>query len=733
MRPQTLYQDNASHCSPGLRHLLAMILTVLSLTVNAQTMDTLSAGGPFFVNDGETLIYHIHRDPKARQGTVSDALQNVPGVKVDTEGNLTLRGVDEVMLFINGRPSHFDEESLKNYLQQVKALNIERIEVMTNPSAQYTSATNTGVINIITNQEKNAEQHLSFGFQANTRPNLSPSISYIWNNNRWSFHANLKGGFSSTKEHEEGYSYSFVDHLVSGIPIGMDTASIKQYHSNDTTLNYSAELFLKAEYRPDAKNDFMAYVSFTPSKNHSASYSSTYRHEYIDDIGEYDYNIINHDNQLFHWGSAGMSWHHRFDKPGQYMSMELNSDFDFGGGITQETRIFKNQPELNRDIKMFNDFTDIGYNAKIEYIHPYRLSGKDETKSQQGEFYLSITDNRKPDNNIGRYDTLGTDGYVTDWNRSENRRFTRHQTAGTAMVQHHFGEAFTVKGGVSAETTWIKSRYFDTPQYDTLMRFTYLRPSLHLSYRTPSMHNFSFSYTRKSNYPWVRYFTRRKDYQEESFSTGNPALKPTMVDVFELAWAKYDDRLGSVNVKGYFNNSINAINMVSDVAYDSLWGRQVPFTKPVNLNQYYEAGGSFNLTYRPSAMFNVRLEANLYDSHIETYYEKTQDSLITSNLWAYSLRIDSWYKLWNKLEFHATAYYNSPTQTLFAISQTAYGIDCGLRADFFDNRLSLLFNAFDIFNWNKEDNYTNNPYYISYSSNKANSRYLSIEVVYKVL
>ena len=702
-----------------LRCLLLLILTVLSLTGKAQTTDTLSAGGPFFVNEGETLIYHIHRDPKARQGTVSDALQNVPGVKVDTEGNLSLRGVDEVELFINGRPSHFDEESLKNYLQQVKAISIERIEVMTNPSAQYTSATNTGVINLITSQGSNSERHLSVGLQSNTKPNLSPWLSYIWNNERWSFQANLKGTLSSSKEYTEGYSYSFVDHLEDSLPCGLDTASVKNYFSNDTSLSYSAEVFLKTEFRPDSNNDFMAYLSFTPSKSQSTSFSHTYRHEYIDDIGEYDYSILTDDNQLFHYGSAGMSWHHRFDKPGQVFGMQLSSDFDFGGGLAKEIRTFKEHPELYRDIRELNDFTDVGYNAKIEYTHPY--------------LYLSLTDNRKPDNNIGIYDTLGVDGYVTDWNRSENRRFTRHQTAGTAMVQHHLGEAFTVKGGFSVESTWIKSRYFDTPQYDTLIRFTYLRPSLHLSYRTPSMHNFSFSYTRKTDYPWVRNFTRRKDYEEESFTTGNPELKPTLVDVFELAWAKYDDRLGSVNVKGYFNNSIHAINRVSDVAYDPLWGRPVPFTKPVNLNQYYEAGGAVNLTYRPSAMLNVRLEANLYDSHIETYYEKTQDSLISSDLWAYSLRIGTWCKLWNKLELHATAYYDSPTQTLFATRQTAYGIDCGLRADFFDNRLSLLFNAFDIFNWNKEDNYTYNPYYLSYSSNKANSRYLSVEVVYKVL
>jgi hypothetical protein len=231
----------------------------------------------------------------------------------------------------------------------------------------------------------------------------------------------------------------------------------------------------------------------------------------------------------------------------------------------------------------------------------------------------------------------------------------------------------------------------------------------------------------------MRYFTRRIVYEEESFTLGNPWLKPTLIDVFELSWSKYWEGLGSVNIKGYYNNSINAINQVSDVAYSEVWGRVVPYRKPVNLNKYFEAGSEFNITYRPTPTFNVRLDAIVFDSYIETYYEKTQDSVIISELWAYNLNLSVWAKFWNKLEVHATAYYNSPTQTLFATNQTAYGIDFGFRADFFDKRLSVLLNAYDIFNWNKENNYTSNPYYISYSSKKVNSRYVSLELVYRIL
>lgn len=132
-----------------------------------------------FVNDGEKVVYRVAQDVTVQEGTVSDALQNVPGVKVDTEGNVTLRGVNTVEIWINDSPSHFDEEGQKSYLQQTPAAIIEQIEVMTNPSARYTSDTDTGIINIITGSRKQHTQSLNVSLQANTNPHISPRIAYL--------------------------------------------------------------------------------------------------------------------------------------------------------------------------------------------------------------------------------------------------------------------------------------------------------------------------------------------------------------------------------------------------------------------------------------------------------------------------------------------------------------------------------------------------------------------------
>ena len=702
-------------------HIIVSFLLLFSPLLFAQQPS--DQEGPIFDSEGETVTYHLNRDPIGWRGTVSDALQNVPGVKVDTEGNISLRGVSAVEIFINGKPSHFDEESQKNYLQQVSASSIERIEVMTNPSARFTTETDTGIINIITNVKSGTERHLSAGLQVNTKPEMSPWISYIRSNEKTSFTVNLNGTFSNTRKHIESYSYSFVDQNPIYHSYGMDTANHLHSFSDDTTQYYSMEIFLKGEYRPDKNNDFMLFFNIFPYTSRTASFSSIYRKEYLNNIGEYDYSVFNNEHHPMAYGSTGMSWHHQFPKEGHVMGLQVNSDFDFGVFTDKEVRIFKNQPWFNRDIVATDDFVDIGNDVKLEYTYPY---------SKQGEVYLSLSNNFMPDNNIGIYDTLGINGYVNDELRSEQRKLSKDQVLGTIMLQHHIGR-LTAKLGLNYESTWVKAQFFDTPEFDTLIRFPHWLPSAHFSYRTKSQHNFSLSYTRKTDYPWLGSFTRRIIFLEDSFRMGNPSIKPTLIDAFELSWSKYWENLGSVNVKGYYNNSINAINRVSDVAYNDLWGRVVSYTKPVNLNKYYETGGEFNITYRPNALFNVRFDANVFDSYIETLYDKTQDSVIQSELWAYSIRLSSWAKLLNKLEVHATAYYNSPTQTLFATNQTAYGIDFGLRADFLDKRLSVLLNAYDIFNWNKEDNYTFNPYYLSYSSYKANSRYVSLELIYKIL
>ena len=164
---------------------------------------------PLYVMDGEKNMYNTKEDVSIQTGTASDALQNAPGVEVDAEGNITLRGVSSVEIWVNDRPSHMNEEALKQYIKQMPANAIERIEVITNPSARY--STTGGVINIVTNQKITRNELLCVGVRARTSPSVSPWMSYVWANEKVDVNLYLNADYSHHRMEGDGTNTLFTD------------------------------------------------------------------------------------------------------------------------------------------------------------------------------------------------------------------------------------------------------------------------------------------------------------------------------------------------------------------------------------------------------------------------------------------------------------------------------------------------------------------------------------------
>ena len=158
----------------------------LKMTTDTLLLEGVSivADRPLFSVDGEKTLYQVSDDPTVQSGTASDALQNAPGVSVDVEGNVSLRGASDVEIWINDQPSNLTKESLKVYLQTLPANAIDRIEVITNPSARYASNAD-GIINIVTNTKIKRNEFLCFGTNVSTQPYVMPWASYVWKNDQW--------------------------------------------------------------------------------------------------------------------------------------------------------------------------------------------------------------------------------------------------------------------------------------------------------------------------------------------------------------------------------------------------------------------------------------------------------------------------------------------------------------------------------------------------------------------
>ena len=677
---------------------------------------------PLFANEGEKTLYNVSEDPSIQTGTASDALQNAPGVEVDVEGNITLRGVSTVEIWINGKPSHLNEENLKTYIQQLPANAIKTIEVITNPSARYASKSDGGIINIVTNAKVQKNQFVSFGVRGSTRPDVSPWVSYVYANEKLSFNLYLNGNYRHNVNDQNGYSYSFRDSDIN--PGVLDTTTTTKYEGKNKENSYGGGFFVNLQYNIDTMNNVSFWMGGWPSWSSSNGWQDYYRNEYRDSGIERNHYYTDSESDNFFSGmNGGLEYQHLFNNKGHNITFSLNGGYwgGYNNSVNKRTYYFPNDSiQRLTGYRNNNNFGDFNYDANIDYNIPY---------IKNGEIGLGVSYSHSPDTYHIVYDTLIDEtNYTQDNLRTLDRVSWDNEFDAYLTIQHKFGN-FVVKPGIRMEYDEVHCN-MDGYMVDHQMK-SYLnwRPSIHLSYRTKSMHNFKFNYSRRISNPSARYLTYFVEYEQESLDLGNMELKSVYTNSVEAGWTKFFMKFGSVGLSAYYRDSNGSVNSVTENVYDSVFfHRWVRATKPYNVDNSYNLGFEANVMYRPTGFFNVRLYANVYDSYYSTMFNGQK---VESDMWSYSLRLNVWAKLWNKLEVHASGYYRSPTQSLYAEREASYAINCGLRADFFDKKMSVHLNVNDIFNWNKWDNNTSNPYYISYSSYKFNSRSISAGVTFR--
>ncbi len=673
---------------------------------------------PLFAVEGEKTMYNVAEDPSIQTGTASDALQNAPGVEVDVEGNITLRGTSSVEVWINDKPSHMTAENLKTYIQTMPANSIDRVEVITNPSARYGSNAD-GIINIVTNAKIQKNEFFSFGVNGSTRPSVTPWMSYVWSNDKLTFNAYINGGYSIWKGSRFSDQSLFNEaHQLANHEIDTSIYSNKGYNTGG---------YFSLDYEIDTANSINVWLSGWPNFGRNTNSMTMHRDEFLPDTltTKFDENSTAWDRSYFLNG--GLYYQHKFDNDGHNLSVSINA-MGWGsgdGGVV--TRSFTSPYTYRKIMRQESQYSSFGAEGEVIYNRPY---------SENGEVSVGYTFGIDPEKRYLITDTvtnpyiIGPYNWENDVYRSYRANFNKLNNEAFITLQHKFG-GFTVKPGIRFVSELVSGAYPDSSKYDFRKHFFSVRPSLHLSYRTESMHNFKLSYTRRIAAPEAEQLSAFPMYHEDNYSSGNPDLERIYTNSFEAGWTKYWMSFGSVGLSAYYrgkSNEVNTITISSDSTMYWLYGRPVSYSYPVNVGKSYSSGLEANVMYRPSGFFNLRFYANLYDSYIYTEYNGKP---YESDMWSYSFRLNMWAKLWNKIEVTASGYYSSPTQSLFSERHARYGINAGLRADFFDRKLSVFVNASDIFNWNSWGWSNNSPYVESTSDSKYNSRSVSVGVTFR--
>ena len=676
-----------------------------------QTVE-ITAERPLYAMDGEKNMYNTKEDPSIQTGTASDAPQNAPGVEVDAEGNITLRGVSSVEIWINDRPSHMNEEALKQYIKTMPANAIERIEVITNPSARY--STSGGVINIVTNQKITRNELLCLGVRATTTPAVSPWISYVWANEKVDFNVYVNGMIGNHDMASDGTSTLF--------DANGDTSRFQRWDNKNDMPYQGGYIGFNTNWQIDDNTSLSAWAGAYPYWDQNSFFHKYDYYEYTPsgriDLGYIDTTL----NNGFSHGAYGGAWfEHRYDTTGRKLSITFNGNYFSNGGYS-DRKVDYTSP-LATDFKrhLVGDML----NAQGQLAANYTLPLKHDITLEAGaEFGFAHNTNYEDLDSL-----LPSDAWSDMLYRSYRSNGTGIEPNVYVTAQKRWG-GFTTKLGLRYNNTfengWIEHPSVgDRMNIDTV--FSGLVPSIHFSYQTKTFENYSLSYTRRFSHEGdlSKYMLFRM-YDDYSYSTGNPNLLMSYTHNLEAAFNKYIMGFGNIGINAYFRANSNEIGTMTAADTDHVIGPYlVNYTYPVNIGSSHTEGIEANITYRPSGFFNIRFNASLFNYGYN--YQDFSDSKLS-----YSFRLNLWAKVWNRLELFANGSYSSPRLGLYSMTNANKRFDFGASSDFFNRQLSVSLNVSDIFGWSEWGSNTTAPQYQTTGSNRFNSRFVSLGLTWRI-
>ncbi len=669
----------------------------LSPSVKALEEVKITADRPLYTVDGEKNIYNTADDPSVQTGTASDALQNAPGVEVDAEGNITLRGSQSVEVWINDRPSNLSGESLRQYIKTLPANSIARIEVITNPSARYGGS--GPVVNIITSKKILRNEFISIGATGNLRPQVSPWLSYVYSNEKFTVNLYAEYDYSHTWSDQSGRSALLT-------PQG-DTSTIKSYTAHSDNWRHGSYFYLSGNYDFDTMRSLYFWGGAYPSWYRSESSADIQWQELIYNPGDYSYRSTSTASipQVGYYG--GLHFSHRLDDKGQMLWIRTAANgFNYTSDGTEQ-RQHLSLPALDYTVRHSTiNRGGVGLSAEVGYSLPF---------AEHWELEAGLTgDYHTPSVRTYTRDTLPGDRRDTLQSYSKSYRF--EEFGGYFTLKRNFGNF-----AVSHENYLVPT------------------PSVHLSYSTPSMHNFSLSYTLRTSTPSAPNLTRFIIFSNESYEIGNPDLLPSHTHNLEGGWNKFFEGFGSVGIDLYYKANTDEAGALVDVAYHPVYGREVSFSQPYNIGSSHTAGNigsshtagaDINLTYRPTAMFNLRLSARAV--HMGYHSQFRPGEWVDDNLWAGNLRLNVWGKLWNVLQVFGNVNYTTRQIAFLSSYDPFFTTDLGVSADLLDRHLSLYLNVKDVFNTYSRSTANTNPYLSSNSTTRYSSRYISFGVTVRL-
>jgi outer membrane receptor protein involved in Fe transport len=702
-------------------------LGTVSLSLNLEALDTVEIIAERTTADIklDKKIYTIGKDLTVQGGTVSDVLDNVPSVSVDVEGNVALRGNDDVRILINGKPSGLVGLNSTEALRQLPAEAIERVEVITSPSARYDAEGTAGILNIILRRSKlqglNGAITLNTGYP--TQAGISGNINYRTGD------FNFFNTTSYNYREIPGNSYSNSEFIPSGDRLeetrkfDRERKGISSNFGVEWYINDSASLTTSIQFR-DSNNEQEStnrIVEFENSTN-----TTTYRNRF-DPETEDDKTIqytINFDKQF------GDDSNHKFTANFQYeSSSELEASLIQQEGINVEDVM----TDENQDrIFLQSDYVlPIGEESQFEFGYQGRFQTLDT------DYEISFRDN-----DTGEFE-LSTD-------LSNNLVYREYVNAFYTQFGSKIKSKFSYLLGFRMEDTKITIDQQTTNQFDRKSYVSFF-PTVNLAYELGENENVTLGYNRRIRRPRSRFIN---PFPSRSSATnlfqGNPDLDPSFSDTYDLGYYKKFSNKVTLNTSIYYQRTTDTFNFINigtddyfifetnqiinasdpnfaqiNQDYDLI---QIIRRSPVNLATNDRYGFEFTLTYRPIKKWNINGNFNIFQSVTEGFYEGTDFG--AENL-SWFVRLNNKYTLPGNIDWQTRLNYRGPNEDAQNKNEGIFSTDLAFSKDLFKDRASIAINVSDVFNSRKRKSETTTSTFYSNSEFQWRERTFNLSFTYR--
>ena len=651
-------------------------------------------------------IYTVGQDLTVKGGNAGDVLDNIPSVSVDLEGNILLRGNDAARILINGKPSSLVGIDSK-FLQQLPSDSIEKVEVITSPSARYEAQGSGGIINIILRKNKklglNGSLSSNIGYPERT--GLSSNLNY--RNGKINFFNS--SGFSDRFSPGSGYNYS-------------------EYYNGDQPSTFFEE-------------------NRETERNRNSFFTNNGVEWYIDDmtsvVGSFFYNQSESDdsqtNNLDELDSTG-------DILNQTVQVENEKEIDFNReyNLNFERNFNDSGHKLTIDLQYDNskEWEDaiISENDILEEL----IESNQESESYliQGDYVNPIGENRQfeagfrisQDDDITDYRVYDYENFipVEDLNQSNLFQYKERISALYTQYGVKVEDKYSFLVGLRLENTNKDINQLTIEDF-TNKNETGLFPTFNFGLEISEDETLTFGYNRRIRRPWSRFINPfPTKVSPINIFRGNPNLDPTYSNNIDFGYLKRYKSSFTINTSAYYQKSTNTFNFISEQTGETaeINGVDVPITEryPINLSTNTRFGFELNLSYRKGRKWNISSNFNVYSNKVEGSYN---DIVYDNENVSWSYRLNNKLTLPGKIEWQTRMNIRGPSETAVSKSEGDFSIDLAFSKELFKDKGSLTLNINDLLDQRGWRNETFNESFYNNSEWRWRRRSFTLNFTYR--